>query len=101
MGDLRRVLGIRATPIVVGDTKWHRVLPQYELGHADVVLRLTRRLAAEQPGIHLTGNSYRGVGLDDTIRNAVALGTAVSEIAAQPTGLSPESAAATPFRRTA
>ncbi len=49
--------------------RWPRSLPQYEVGHLDRMAQLDE-LVARIPGLHLLGNSYRGVGLPDLIRDA-------------------------------
>jgi protoporphyrinogen/coproporphyrinogen III oxidase len=49
--------------------RWPNSLPQYELGHEDRVLQIESRVSS-LPGLHLLGNSYRGVGLPDMVRRA-------------------------------
>jgi protoporphyrinogen/coproporphyrinogen III oxidase len=51
---------------------WPRSLPQYEVGHparTDALFQRLRQQPALQ-GLHLIGNSYRGVGLPDLIGGA-------------------------------
>ena len=50
-------------------TRWRRALPQYVVGHSGRVDEIERRLE-EQPGIWVTGASYRGSGLPDCVRHA-------------------------------
>ena len=50
-------------------TRWRRALPQYEVGHRRLVDDI-ERLLADQPGIWVTGGSYRGSGLPDCVRHA-------------------------------
>jgi protoporphyrinogen/coproporphyrinogen III oxidase len=52
-------------------TRWHQALPQYTVGHAGRVTEI-ERLLAQRPGIWVTGGSYRGSGLPDTVRHAQA-----------------------------
>jgi oxygen-dependent protoporphyrinogen oxidase len=49
--------------------RWPRNLPQYEVGHLDRMAQLDQRIT-RIPGLALLGNSYRGVGLPDLIRDA-------------------------------
>lgn len=49
--------------------RWPHSLPQYEVGHLDRVAKLDE-LVSQVPGLHLLGNSYRGVGLPDLIHAA-------------------------------
>jgi protoporphyrinogen/coproporphyrinogen III oxidase len=73
---LRSVYGVRAHPELVQDVRWRHGIPQYTRDHPMRLERLHRALA-RHPGIHLTGNAYRGVGIDDTIREATRLSAAV------------------------
>ncbi len=71
--DLKHVMGVKEKPSFVRIFRHERAIPQYTTGHG-------RRLAAleeqcrMQPGLFLTGNSYRGIGLNDCV--AAALKTA-------------------------
>ena len=47
-------------------------LPQSTVGHAERVRRLTAALD-EQPGLHVTGAAYRGLGLAACLTEASAL----------------------------
>jgi len=69
--DLRELLGISGDPLFVEVAKWERSMPQYEVGHLDRVNEI-ERLASELPGLALAGNSYRGAGIPDCIRNGEA-----------------------------
>jgi oxygen-dependent protoporphyrinogen oxidase len=72
--DLQRAWAITGDPEFVHDSVWRGAIPQYRPGHHARVERIARLLAVQAPGVHVTGNSYRGIGLDDTIRNALELG---------------------------
>jgi oxygen-dependent protoporphyrinogen oxidase len=74
--NLHRVYGVRGEPEFVQDAVWRQAIPQYCRTHLTTVERIERASAA-LPGVHLIGNSYRGVGLDDTIRTAARLGRAL------------------------
>lgn len=68
--DLRKALGVTAEPCLVQTVRWRNAIPQYRPGHGETVAQLDRLLSTHAPGIHLTGNSYRGVGLNDCTRDA-------------------------------
>ena len=70
--QLRETLGPIPEPSFHTVRRWPRSLPQYEVGHLERIADL-ERLVAEIPGLHLLGNSYRGVGIPDLIRDARAL----------------------------
>ncbi len=67
--DLEITMGIVTQPEFVEERLWPHAIPQYTLGHADRVGAIARGLAA-LPGVHLAGNAYRGVGLNDCVRDA-------------------------------
>ena len=64
--ELHEVLGITAAPIVHRIFRWPKAMPQYTLGHLDRLAVIERRLA-QQPGLFVAGNAYRGIGIPDCI----------------------------------
>ena len=72
--ELRAVMGPLPNPAIELTTvrRWPRSLPQYEVGHLERIAELERQVA-QMSGLHLLGNSYRGVGIPDLIRDARAL----------------------------
>ncbi|MDE1156016.1 MAG: protoporphyrinogen oxidase [Acidobacteriaceae bacterium] len=69
--QLRHTLGPLPEPTHTTVRRWPRSLPQYEVGHLNRMAQLDQ-LVATLPGLHLLGNSYRGVGLPDLIHAARA-----------------------------
>lgn len=67
--ELRDQLGITAEPRWVRPLRWPGAMPQYTLGHLDRMRAIDVALG-ERPGLYVTGNSYRGVGIPDTIAHA-------------------------------
>jgi oxygen-dependent protoporphyrinogen oxidase len=67
--ELRQVMGIHAEPVVTRVYRWPQANPQYDVGHLERVDRL-EALAADLPGLYLTGSAYRGVGIPDCIEGA-------------------------------
>jgi len=65
--ELRGVMGVRAEPVMARLYRWPGANPQYDVGHLERVDRL-EDLAANLPGLYLTGSAYRGVGLPDCIQ---------------------------------
>lgn len=62
--DLRATMGITAEPSFVRIFRHPQAIPQYTVGHAKRLAALQER-TANLPGLFLTGNSYRGIGLND------------------------------------
>jgi len=67
--DLKTTMGIKETPSFVRVYRHERAIPQYTVGHGERLRALDERLKA-RPGLILTGNSYRGIGLNDCVAAA-------------------------------
>jgi oxygen-dependent protoporphyrinogen oxidase len=67
--DLRRIFGVRGEPVFSFDHLWRRAIPEYQVGHR---ARIDAGLAAVAGlgGLHLAGNTYHGVGINDCVRDA-------------------------------
>jgi oxygen-dependent protoporphyrinogen oxidase len=74
--ELRDILGIKAAPVVSEVVHWHKAIPQYRVGHLARLSRIEARRAT-LPGLFLTGNSYRGVGINDCTADAELVAPAV------------------------
>jgi len=74
--ELRRVMGVHARPVVARIYRWPQANPQYDVGHLERVNRI-EALAADLPGLYLTGSAYRGVGLPDCIAQGQATAEAL------------------------
>ena len=67
--DLRVTMGITAKPEFVARAKWANGIPQYLPGHPEKVATVMDAVGAHK-GLHLTGNAYYGVGVNDSVRDA-------------------------------
>jgi oxygen-dependent protoporphyrinogen oxidase len=70
--ELRELAGVTAEPSFTEVIHWKRGIPQYNVGHLARMAAIDEAVA-RLPGLSLTGNAYKGVGLTDCIRNAQAL----------------------------
>ncbi|WP_257452991.1 protoporphyrinogen oxidase [Archangium lipolyticum] len=70
--ELRELAGVTAEPIFSEVIHWKRGIPQYNVGHLDRVAAIDEGVA-RWPGLHLTGNAYKGIGILDCIRHARSL----------------------------
>jgi oxygen-dependent protoporphyrinogen oxidase len=77
--DLAELTGVTATPLDVRVTRWGGGLPQYGVGHLDVVDRVERAVA-EVPGLAIAGAALHGVGVPACIATA---GRAASRITSE------------------
>jgi oxygen-dependent protoporphyrinogen oxidase len=70
--EIRQVLGLRGEPEMIRLYRWEKAIPQYEMGHQERLRRIEERLRAH-PGLYLTGNAYRGIGMNDCIENGIGV----------------------------
>jgi oxygen-dependent protoporphyrinogen oxidase len=69
--DLRDLLGISRPPLFTVIEKWRNSMPQYHLGHLELVAQIENHVR-NLSGLALAGNSYRGAGIPDCIRSGEA-----------------------------
>jgi oxygen-dependent protoporphyrinogen oxidase len=77
LADLKTILGITAEPFAHHEIVWPRAIPQYTLAHRAVVSAIEAREALH-PGFALAGNAYRGLGVGDTVRDALTVADRVA-----------------------
>jgi protoporphyrinogen/coproporphyrinogen III oxidase len=66
--ELNLTLGITAPPLLQRVFMWEKAMPQYNLGHPELLARIDAGLA-KHPGLALAGNGYRGIGIPDCIHS--------------------------------
>ena len=69
--ELREIMGITAEPELVQIFRWPRGMPQYRVGHVDLVDRIESGVA-RVPGVELAGGAYHGIGIGDCLREGAA-----------------------------
>jgi len=67
--DLGKTMGITAAPSFIRIFRHEKAIPQYTVGHSKR-LEVLAGLLEMHPGLVLTGNSYRGIGLNDCVAAA-------------------------------
>jgi oxygen-dependent protoporphyrinogen oxidase len=65
--ELTAILGIESEPVFHRTDLWLNSMPQYKVGHLELVDRIARSLDPF-PGLILSGSAYRGVGIPDCVR---------------------------------
>jgi len=63
---LAPLLDVRGQPCFLDVAHWPRTMPQYHVGHRELVAGIEAR-AAGIPGLELAGNAFHGVGIPDCI----------------------------------
>ncbi|MDP1547077.1 MAG: hypothetical protein Q8L87_13760, partial [Anaerolineales bacterium] len=66
--ELKLTLGITAEPLLSRVFMWDKAMPQYNLGHPEILKRIDAALE-KHPGLALAGNGYRGIGIPDCIHS--------------------------------
>jgi protoporphyrinogen/coproporphyrinogen III oxidase len=66
--ELNLTLGITVEPLVSRVFMWDKAMPQYNLGHPEILKRIDTTLESH-PGLALAGNGYRGIGIPDCIHS--------------------------------
>ncbi|KAA0273013.1 MAG: protoporphyrinogen oxidase [Chloroflexi bacterium] len=66
--EVKLTSGITAEPIISRVFMWDKAMPQYNLGHPDILKRIDTALE-KYPSLALAGNGYRGIGIPDCIHS--------------------------------
>lgn len=72
LSELEPILGLAGAPEHVRVFRHQRAIPQYNIGHGARLKRIDERLA-HLPNVHLAGNAYRGIGINDCVRDAATV----------------------------
>jgi oxygen-dependent protoporphyrinogen oxidase len=67
--NISRILNIKTGPSFEEIIIWKDAIPQYTLGHIDRLEKIEAGLR-DVGGIHLAGNAYTGIGLNDAIKRS-------------------------------
>jgi oxygen-dependent protoporphyrinogen oxidase len=68
--EVSAIMGLKAIPVVQRIFRWPRGNPQYDVGHLERVAQI-EQLAAQTPGLYLTGSAFRGIGIPDCVKSAL------------------------------
>ncbi len=70
--ELKPIMGLNTDPDMVKIYRWNRAIPQYLLGHPAKMDLIDNKLRA-YPGLYVTGNAYKGIGMNDCVANSYEL----------------------------
>ena len=79
LNHLKPLLDLRGEPRYCDIAHWPNTMPQYHVGHNELVARIEAR-AAKLPGLHLAGNAFHGVGIPDCIHGGELAAEAVAGV---------------------
>ena len=64
--QLAELIGAHGEPIETHVARWRQSMPQYHVGHVELVDSIDQRVALHA-GLELAGNAYRGVGIPQSV----------------------------------
>jgi oxygen-dependent protoporphyrinogen oxidase len=70
--DLKPIISLKAEPDMVRVYRWEKAIPQYVMGHSEKLVLIDECLKMH-PGLYITGNAYRGIGINDCVENSYRL----------------------------
>ena len=74
--DLARLIGVTAPPRATSLTRFREAVPQFEVGHAERVARLSREVE-EHEGLYLAGSALGAYGLADCVASGEAVAATI------------------------
>ena len=74
---IRLTMGVDAEPDVSFVKRWAQGIPNYPVGHLRAMDELFAQVAC-YPGLHLNCNAYRGIAMNDCVRNSRELAQRLS-----------------------
>ena len=78
-----KLLHIKGEPVFCDIAHWPGTMPQYHVGHKELVARIEAEAAA-LPHLQLAGNAYHGVGLPDCIHGGELAAEKILTLATSP-----------------
>jgi oxygen-dependent protoporphyrinogen oxidase len=76
--ELKQLVGLSGEPEFFDVARWVGMMPQYHVGHLDLVRQIEERAAAI-PNFALAGNAYRGVGVPFCVRSGEQAAESICE----------------------
>lgn len=76
--ELAEIAGLPTSTVATMVTRWDEALPQYRVGHADLVQR-ARSALHDSPGLALAGAAYDGVGVASCISSGQSAARAIRQ----------------------
>lgn len=70
--ELKPILKLKSDPDMVRIYRWEKAIPQYLLGHLKKINHINEKIRY-YPGLHLTGNAYMGIGMNDCVESGYKL----------------------------
>ena len=68
--SLKMIMGVTLAPEMIQVFRHENAIPQYNLGHLDLVDNIEKQAKVNSTNLYITGNAYRGIGINDCISSA-------------------------------
>jgi len=77
--ELKPILSFKSEPDLIRIYRWEKAIPQYLLGHSKRLGSIEERLRSH-PGLYLTGNAYKGIGINDCVESGYRLADEIAAV---------------------
>ena len=78
LGELRALMGVTATPILVAVQKWEKAIPQYRVGYGETMDAISS-FENDTPGFFVSGNFRGGIAVPDCVKQSRAMADRISD----------------------
>lgn len=68
-GELGSIMGIKGDPVFTRIIRWDRAIPQYNLGHGEII-RQIETFESANPGLFICSNYRGGIAVGDCVMNS-------------------------------
>jgi len=75
-GELKEIMDIKAQPDLARIYRHEKAIPQYNIGHYGR-LKAIDEIMLKHRDLYLTGNAYRGIGVNDCVENSYKLAESI------------------------
>jgi len=76
--DLGEIMQLQGAPEITRIYRWRRGIPQFKIGHSERIGRIEAELA-RIGRLHITGNAYYGIGLNDCVKQSYRVVEAIPD----------------------
>jgi len=83
LDELKSIMQCSGKPVYLNITRWHKSIPQYEIGYQQKIETFTR-FEESHPGVVLAGNYRGGIAVGDCVKNAYDLAEEIFSQRASP-----------------
>jgi len=68
-GAISETMGVYEEPMLNHITRWHKAIPNYGLGHSELVKQIFERVS-KNSGLYLNSSAFKGISLNDCVKNS-------------------------------